>query len=72
MAHADSFRFNIAILDMHRITAIILDVIKAFQNTNVPIHEIVCVSPPAYHLDWSEKYYPNVTLNLDDDYFVFN
>ena len=48
---------------MHRLTASILDVITAFQNTNDTIHERVCVSPPPYYLDWFEIYYPNVPLN---------
>ena len=69
MAHADSFRINIAIAYMHRLTARILDVINAFQNTNVPIHERVCVSPPPYYLDWFERSYPNVPLNRDDGPF---
>ena len=51
---------------MHRLTARILDVSNAFQNTNVPIHERVCVSPPPYYLDWFLRYYPNVPLNRDD------
>ena len=54
---------------MHRLTAIILDVSNAFQNTNVPIHERVCVSPPPYYLDWFERYYPNVPLNRDNSPF---
>ena len=69
MAHADSFIINIAIASMHILTARILYVINTFQNTNVPIHEIVCVSPPPYYLDWFERYYPNVPLNLDDGPF---
>ena len=32
--HADSFRINIAIVDMHRLAARILDVSNAFQNKN--------------------------------------
>ena len=40
-----------------------------FQNKNVPIHELFFVSPPPYYLDWFEKYYPNVPLNLDEDPF---
>ena len=63
MAHADSFRMNISIAYIHRLTAIILDVSNAFQNTNVPIHERVCVSPPPYYLDWFERSYTNVPLN---------
>ena len=51
VAHADSFIINISIADMHILTARILDVSNAFQNKNVPIHEIVCVSPPPYYLD---------------------
>ena len=66
VAHTDSFRINIAIASMHRLTSRILDVSNAFQNTNVPIHEIVCVSPPPYYLDWFERSYPNVPLNRDD------
>ena len=66
MAHADSFRINIDIAYMHRLTARILDVSNAFQNKNVHIHEIVCVSPPPYYLDWFEKSYPNVPLNRDN------
>ena len=55
--------------DTHRFTARILDVSNAFQNTNVPIHEIVCVSPPPYYHDWFEISYPNVPLNRDDGPF---
>ena len=51
VAHADSFKINIAIASMHRLTVRILDVSNAFQNKNVPIHERVCVSPPPYYLD---------------------
>ena len=50
---------------MHRLTVSILDVSNAFQNTNVPIHEIVYVSPPPYYLDCFEIYYPNVPFNRD-------
>ena len=42
---------------------------NAFQNKNVPIHEIFCVSPPPYYLDWFERSYPNVPLNRYDDPF---
>ena len=66
LAHADSLRINIAISAVHRLTAKILDVINAFQNLNVPIHERVYVSPPPYYLDWFEKPYPNVSLHLDE------
>ena len=54
---------------MHILTARILDVSNAFQNTNVPIHGIVCVIPPPYYLDWFERYYPNFPLNRDDGPF---
>ena len=63
VAHADSFIINIAIVSMHRLTAIILDVSNEFQNKNVPIHEIFCVSSPPYYLYWFEISYPNVALN---------
>ena len=63
MVHDDSFRINIDIAAIHRLTARILDISNAFQNTNVPIHEIFCVSPPPYYLDWFEISYPNVPLN---------
>ena len=63
MAHADSFRINIDIKDMHRLTASILDVSNAFHNINVLINESVYVSPPPYYLDWFEKSYPNGPLN---------
>ena len=69
MAHSDSFIINIAIANIHRLTASILDVSNAFQKTKFPIHEIVCVSPPPYYLDWFEISYPNVPLNLDDSTF---
>ena len=65
LTHADSFRINIAIVFMHRLTARILDVSNAFQNTNVPIHERVCVSPLPYYLEWFEISYPNIPLNQD-------
>ena len=48
---------------MHRTIAIILDVSNAFKNKKIPIHEIVCVSPPSYHLDWFKISYPYVLLN---------
>ena len=69
MAHAESLRINIVIADMHKLTASILGVSNSFQNKNVPIHERFCVSLPPYYLDWFEKYYPNVPLNLDDGPF---
>ena len=63
VSHADSSRINIAIASMHRLTASILDVSNAFQNTNVPIYERFCASPPPYYLDWFERSHPNVPLN---------
>ena len=54
---------------MHRLTARILDISNAFQNTNVPVHERVCVIPPPYYLDWFEISYPNVPLNINDGPF---
>ena len=72
MAHADSFIINIAVASIHRLADRILDVSNSFQNTNVPIHEIFCVSPPPYDLDWFEIYYPNVSINQDDGPFFFS
>ena len=72
VAHADSLIINIAMVDMHRLTDIILDVINALHNTNFPIHERVCVSPPHYYLDWFEKSYPNIPLNQCEGPFFFN
>ena len=72
VAHADSFRNNISIAYMHRLTARILDVSNVFQNTDVSIHERVCVSQPPYYLEWFERSYTNVPLNQDDGIFVFN
>ena len=54
---------------MHRLTTRIIDVSNALQNTNVPIHEIVCVSPPSYYLDWFKISSSNVPLNRDDGPF---
>ena len=51
---------------MNRLTARILDISNAFQNTNVTIHERVCVSPPPYYLDWFEICYPHFPLNIDE------
>ena len=50
VAHSASFIINIVIAAMHILTGRILDVINEFHNTNVPIHERVCVSPPTYYL----------------------
>ena len=65
VAHANSFRINIAIADMHRLTARILYVSYAFRNTTSPVNKRVCVSPPPYYLDWFERSYPNNPLNQD-------
>ena len=54
---------------MHRLTAVVLDVSNAFQNTNVLIHDRDCVIPPPYYLDRFERSYPNVPLNRDDGPF---
>ena len=48
---------------MHSITDSILDVRNAFQNTNVPIHDRVCVSTPPYYIDWFERSCSSVTHN---------
>ena len=69
MAHADSFIKNIDIASMHRLAARILDVSNAFQNTNVPINERVCIIPPPYYIYWFERSYLNVPLNQDDGKF---
>ena len=39
------------------------------SKINFPIHEIFCVSPLPYYLDWFEKSYPNVPLNRYDSPF---
>ena len=54
---------------MHGLTARILDVSNSFQNKNVTIHEILCVSPPPYYLEWFEISYPNFPLNRDESPF---
>ena len=72
MAHADSFRINVVIVAIHRLTSRILDVSNTFHNKNVPVHEIVCVIPPPYYLDWFEISYSNVPINKDDGLFFFN
>ena len=69
VAYADSFRIKIVIVSMYILTARILDVSNAFKNTNVSIHERVCVIPPPYYIDWFEISYTNVPLNLDDGQF---
>ena len=52
VTNTESIIINIAIIYMHIINAIIFYVSNAFHNTNVPIHEILCVSPSPYYLDW--------------------
>ena len=69
MAHADSLIINITIAYIPKLAASILDFINSFQNTDVPIHEKVCVVPPPYYLDWFENFYPNVPQNRDDSPF---
>ena len=54
VAHTDSSRINSTIAAMHKLTARFLDIINEFRFTNVPINEIVYISPPIYHLDWFE------------------
>ena len=63
MAHAEYIRINISITDMNILTDKISDISNEFQNTNVSIHEIVCVSPPPYYIDWFDIYQPSVPLN---------
>ena len=62
-------RINISIGTTNRPTAWILDSRNAFHNTNVPIHEIFCVSTPPYYLDWFLISHPNVPLNRDEGQF---
>ena len=69
MAHADSVIIKIAIAYMDILTSGILDLSNSFHNTNVNIHEIFYVIPPLYYLEWFEKSYPNVPLNLDESKF---
>ena len=65
VAHSDSFRINIAISAMNRITARIFDFRNDTQDKNVLIYESVCVIQPLYYLEWLERYYTNVTINCD-------
>ena len=69
IAHADSFRINISIADMYRLTARILDVSNEFKNKFFPFHERGCVNPTHYYIDWFGISYPNVPLNRDDGQF---
>ena len=41
MVHSESFRINISIVDMHRLSDRFLDVSNDFHYTNVPIRERV-------------------------------
>ena len=66
MSHADSLIINIAIADIHRLTARIFDVSNSLENTNFPIYERVCAIPPLYYMDWFKKYYPNAPLKRDN------
>ena len=59
VTHSDSFRTNIFIATIHRLTTRIWDV----------INEIVCVIPTPYYLECLEKHYPNVSINRDDGSF---
>ena len=63
MTHADSIIININYLDIHRLIASILDISNVFKNKNVPIFEIVCVSPSPYYLDWFENSCSSVPLS---------
>ena len=54
VAHAESFKLNIAIMAMNILTSRILDISNAFKNQNVPIHERFYASPPSYYPDWFE------------------
>ena len=65
VAYSESFIINIGIVAIYRLTARILDINNAFQNKHFPIHERVCVIPPTYYIDWFERSYPNVPINLD-------
>ena len=69
VAHANSFRINIVIASINRLTDRILDISNAFKNKNVPIHERVCVSTPPYYLDCFKISYPNVSINQYDGPF---
>ena len=71
MAHADSFRINIDIADMHKLTARILDFSNAFNNMNVPIYELFYVCTPPYYIDWVESSYANFPLSRYDGPFCF-
>ena len=55
VSYSDSFRINIDIANMHRLTVRMMGESNALHNTNTLIHEIVCVSPPPYYLYCFEK-----------------
>ena len=63
MVHADSYRINISIADIHILATRILDVGNSFHNKNSSIHKIVGFSSSPYYLEWFERSYPNGTLN---------
>ena len=69
VARVDSFIINISIAAIHRLPSRILDVSNSFQDTNVPIHKIVCVIPLPYYLDCFKISYPKVPLNRYDGPF---
>ena len=72
VAHTNSFNINIAVLSMHILTVIILDVINAFHNPIFSILQIVCAIIPPYYLDCFETSYPNVPLDWDNGKFFSN
>ena len=49
---------------MNNLHVRIVDVRNAPQNTNVPINERVCISLPPYYMEWFEKVYPNININI--------
>ena len=63
MAHADSFRINISVAAMHRLTKRTLYVINAVQNINVTINEIFFVITTPYFMEWFEKHHPIIPIN---------
>ena len=42
-----------------------------FKKKN-PIHERVCIKPPTYYLNWFERSFPNVPLNIDGGPFCIH
>ena len=72
VAHADSFRIIISIVDMHRLTAITLNFSNSFQNKNFPF---VKASVSVHHpIIWTGlKYITPMFLSIDIEiHFVFN